>query len=81
MTVSNHRSRRQRARRLVAGAALALTTLGLASQASAQITATVPEYWGRDCSRITKVCTGYWQRNSGTSPRKVYFDVWIWRWI
>jgi hypothetical protein len=82
MTVSNRTHQHQRSRRLVASAALAVATLGIASQASAQITATVPEIWGRDCSRITRRCTpNYWQRNTGTSTSKVYVDVWVWRWI
>ncbi len=47
------------------------------------VTATVPNYFYRDCSYITRRCTGYYQTNGSYNPTvpSYYYTRWVWRWI
>lgn len=48
-----------------------------------RVTATVPNIFYRDCSRITRRCTGYYQTNGPYNPSvpSRYYTRWVWRWI
>ena len=47
------------------------------------VTATVPNMFVRDCSYITRRCTGWYQTNGSYnwSVPSSYTTRWVWRWI
>jgi hypothetical protein len=55
---------------------------GLAGATPAQA-AIVPNFFVRDCSYVTRHCTGWWQTNGRYNPAvpSTWTTRWTWRWI
>lgn len=75
-------STRRRATMVMAAASIA-TLAGAGAAEAISVTATVPNQFVRDCSRITGRCTAYHQTNGAYNPRvsNSYSTRWVWRWI
>jgi hypothetical protein len=72
-------------RRFVGGVlvATAVAVLPAAAQPTAASAAVVPNQFVRDCSNVTRRCTGYVQTNGRYDGRypSAYTTRWVWRWI
>jgi hypothetical protein len=72
-------------RRLAGGivAAAALAALPTTVSPPAAEAGVVPNQFVRDCSYVTRRCTGFWQINGRYDGRypSVYYTRWVWRWI
>jgi hypothetical protein len=68
---------------ILAAASLAALPVAVAPSAAQAVQATVPNQFVRDCSNITRRCTGFWQANGAYNPRvpSSYTTRWVWRWI
>lgn len=58
-------------------------TAGLFSFGDAEAGGSVANSYARDCSRISRKCTSYTQRNGNYDPsvHNTYTTIWVWRWI